>query len=49
MESEKIGIDDLYKAEIETHRKQMYGYPKGKQGGMNWEVGIDIYTLLCME
>ena len=28
----KIGIDDLYKAEIETHRKQMYGYPKGKVG-----------------
>ena len=25
---------------------------QGKQGGvggMNWEIGIDIYTLICME
>ena len=51
MESEKIGIDNLiYKAEIET---QMYRtniwIPRGKEeGGMNSEIGIDIYTLLIL-
>ena len=22
---------------------------RGKEGGMNWEIGIDIYTLLCIK
>ena len=26
-------------------REQMYGYQGGREGGMNWESGIDIYTL----
>ena len=21
----------------------------GKQGGINWEIGIDIYTLICIK
>ena len=21
----------------------------GRRGGMNWEIGIDIYTLLCIK
>ena len=25
----------------------MYEYQAGKRSGMNWEIGIDIYTLLC--
>jgi len=25
---------------------QTYGYQGGKQGGINWEIGIDIHTLL---
>ena len=30
-------------------RGQMYGYQGGKgQGGMNWEIWIDIYTLLIV-
>ena len=31
------------------HRKQMCGF-QGKKGmgGMNWEIGTDIYTLLCI-
>ena len=27
-------------------RKQTYGYQPG--GGINWELGINIYTLLCL-
>ena len=26
----------------------MYGYQGGRGGGMNWEIGIDIYTLLIL-
>ena len=28
-------------------REQTYGHQE-KSGGMNWEIGIDVYTLLCM-
>ena len=49
---QKNGIDDLIcKAEIETqtYGEQMYGYQGGKGGcGRNWEIGIDIYTLLIL-
>ena len=32
------------------HRKQTYGYQKGKEGGaLNWEFGIDMYTLLYLK
>ena len=33
-------------------REQMYGHQGGKVaggGGMNWEIGIDIYTLICIK
>ena len=34
-------------------REQTYGYHGGKVakggGGMNWEIGIDMYTLICMK
>ena len=35
-------------------RKQTYGHQRGKAGGgggggMNWEVGIDMYTLICIK
>ena len=29
-------------------REQTYGYQGGRWGRMNWEIGIDIYTLLCI-
>ena len=32
-------------------REQMYGHQGGKMGGgggMNWEIGIDMYTLICI-
>ena len=35
-------------------REQTYGHLVGKVeegggGGMNWEIGIDIYTLICIK
>ena len=50
MESEKIGIDDLYRAEIETHRKQLYGYPKGEAewdelGGWDCHIYTTMYGI----
>ena len=35
-------------------REQTYGHQGGKageggSGGMNWEIGIDIYTLICIK
>ena len=34
---------------MHRRREQMYGYQGGKRGGINWEIGIDIYTLLCIK
>ena len=51
MESEKIGIDHLiYKAEIETQtwRTNVWIPREKEEGGMNWEIGIDKYTLLIL-
>ena len=28
---------------------QAYGYLGGSKGGINWEIGIDIYTLLYIK
>ena len=34
---------------LEFNREQTYGHQGGKGGGgMNWEIGIDIYTLLTL-
>ena len=35
-------------------REQTYGHQGGKSGGggggvMNWEIGIDMYTLMCIK
>ena len=39
---------NLFTKQKQNHscRKQSYGYPKGTGGGISWETGIDIYTLL---
>ena len=48
MESEQIGIDNLIKAEIEMQTLRT-NIQSGESGnGMNWELGIDVYTLLCI-
>ena len=42
----------IYKTESHRCRKQNYGYQRRKQGSggqMNWEVEIDIYTLLYIK
>ena len=33
----------------QRHRKQIYNYQKGKERGINWEFGINIYTLLYIK
>ena len=43
---------NLFTKQKQTHRlrKQTYGYQRGKiGGGINWEFGIDIYTLLYLK
>ena len=43
---------NLFTKQKQSHRrrKQTYGYQGGKGGGgINWEIGIDIYTLLCIK
>ena len=50
MESEQIGIDNLIKAEIEMQTlRTNIQIQSGESGnGMNWELRIDVYTLLCI-
>ena len=48
----KNGRDELIcKAETETWAKRTNVWPpRGKKvGGMNWEIEIDVYTLLCIK
>ena len=46
-------IKDLKMKNLHRCREQMYGQQRGKvggcRGGMNWETGIEIYTLLCIK
>ena len=49
MESRKSGIDDLIctaERQTQTERANVW-MPRGKEvGGMNWEIGTDVYILL---
>ena len=40
----------LFTKQKQTHRlrKQTYGYQRGKGEEINWELGVDIYTLLLL-
>ena len=43
---------NLFTKQKQSHRcrKQTYGYQVGKKGGgINWEIGTDIYTLLYIK
>ena len=43
---------NLFTKQKQSHRckKQTYGYQAGKVGeGINWEIGIDIHTLLYIK
>ena len=50
VQSEKTGTDDfIYKAEMYTQIQRTSIWHQGRMGGgMNWEVGVDIYTLLIL-
>ena len=55
MESRKMVQMNRFAKQKERHRceKQTYGH-EGESGGgggdgMNWETGIDIYTLICIK
>ena len=40
----------IYKTEVESQMlKTNLWLPEGKGGGINWEIGIDIYTLLYIK
>ena len=43
---------NLFAKQKQRHRcrEQTYGYQGGEgEGGMNWEIETDIYTLLCIK
>ena len=47
---QKNGTDEpMCKAEIETEVQNKCMDTKGVGGGMDWDIGIDICTLLCMK
>ena len=49
MKSKKV--PQIGKAELETQMQRTdLWIPAGEgHGGMNWEIGTDIYTLLCVK
>ena len=54
--TQKNGTDEpVCRAEIETQMQRTNVWaPRGESsggggGGMNWEIGIDIYTLICIK
>ena len=57
MESRKNGTEKVVcKAEIETQMQRTNVWTPRGEGGvgggggwMNWEIGIDIYTLICIK
>ena len=57
MESRKIVQVNRFAGQKLRHRcrEQTYGHQGGKAeaggggGGMNWEIGIDMYTLMCIK
>ena len=42
---------NLFAKQEKRHRcrEEMYEYQGGNRSEMNWEIGIDIYTLLCIK
>ena len=56
VESRKMVQMNQFARQKYRHRckEQMYGHQGGKTGwggggGMNWEIGIDIHTLICIK
>ena len=40
---------NLFSKQKYRHRHQEQIRQAGRGGGMDWETGIDVYTLLCMK
>ena len=42
---------NLFTKQKQSHKckKQTYGHHWDSGGGINWEIGIDIHTLLCIK
>ena len=40
---------NLFTKQKERYRKQTYGSQGGRGTGINWEIGIDIHTLLYIK
>ena len=40
---------NLFTKQEQTHRERIYGYQGNGEGGIDWEFGIDIYTLLFLK
>ena len=51
VESKKVVQMNLFTKQKESHRfrKQSFGYQGYEGGGINWEIGIDIDTLLYVK
>ena len=55
VQSEPLHRNVMFKNTVLRCREQTYGHQGGKAGGrgggggMNWEIGIDIYTLICIK
>ena len=53
MKSKKRAQMNLFTKQKWSHRcrKQTYGYQgiRARGGGINWEIGIDIYTVLYIK
>ena len=39
----------MYRTNVWTPRGESGGVGGGGGGAMNWEIGIDIYTLICIK
>ena len=52
VESKNMGMDEfVYKTEVDSQIQKTYLWLPGYKewGGINWEIGIDIYTLLYIK
>jgi len=51
MESKKLGLMNLFTKQKYSRRcrKQTHGYQGYRGAGINWEIGIDIYTHLSIK
>ena len=51
MESREMVKMNLFARQKCRHRcrEPTYGYQGEREGGVNWEIGMDIYTLPCIK